>query len=215
MIFWILLSIISLSVMAVLIWPLIRYSSKIAAMALVSLPIVAILLYQHWGSYAEVKQAGLIRERLVSVKQQIAQEGSRRSLIKQFESHLQAKPDSAQGWYLLGKLYLSENELAKAVDAFSKANKLQANNPEIMLALAEAKFLVHQSLDVEAKALLKAVLAKEPNAVGAYSLLAIDAYNRRLYKDAVAYWEKLLPFYPPESEEVKKVLELIAKAQAA
>ena len=59
------------------------------------------------------------------------------------------------------------------------------------------------------------ILAIEPNAVGAYNLLAIDAFNRREFKDAIVYWEKLLTFYTPGREEVKNVLDLIAKAQAA
>ncbi len=223
MMFWIVISIISLIVIAVLLRPLLQQNTKeqklsrfSAILAVMSLPLFAILLYQQWGAYTEVKQASLIKTRLVEVKQQIAKDGSRQALIKQFEAHLHAKPDSAKGWYLLGKLYLGEDERAQAVDALAKSNILKPNDAETMLALAEAKFLLHQQkLDPEAKALLKSVLAIEPNAVGAYNLLAIDAFNRREFKDAVANWEKILTFYPPGSEEVKKVLELIAKAQAA
>ena len=218
MIFWIAISLVSLIAIAVLLRPLLQKKSKeiFAAILVISLPVFAILLYQKWGAYTEVKQASLIKTRLAEVKQQIATDGSRQALIKQFEAHLHANPDSAKGWYLLGKLYLGEGERAQAVDALAKSNTLKPDDAETMLAFAEAKFLHNeQKLDPEAQTLLKSVLTIEPNAVGAYNLLAIDAFNSRKFKEAVVYWEKILTFYPPGSEEVKSVLELIAKAQAA
>ncbi|MDQ2994217.1 MAG: hypothetical protein M3R00_04630 [Pseudomonadota bacterium] len=213
MMFWIIITIVCIAVTAFLLGSLWRTR---AALVLLSVPIAAVLFYQQWGAYPDVRHATLIKQRLGEVKQQIAHDGSRRTLIKQFEEHLKIKPDSAKGWYLLGKLYLSEGQKTEAVNALTKANTLNAKDPETMLALAEALFWRNQQkLDGTARTLLQRVIAKEPTAVGAYHLLAIDAYNRGDFKIAVVYWEKVLPLYPQGSEEVKKILDLIARAQRA
>jgi cytochrome c-type biogenesis protein CcmH/NrfG len=44
--------------------------------------------------------------------------------IAQIESKLAKNPQDAQGWYILGKLYLSKNEEAKAQAAFAKSREL-------------------------------------------------------------------------------------------
>lgn len=45
--------------------------------------------------------------------------------IAQIENKLAKNPQDAQGWAILGKLYLSKNEEAKAQAAFAKAKKLE------------------------------------------------------------------------------------------
>jgi len=46
-------------------------------------------------------------------------------LITELQTHLQADPNSSKGWYLLGKLYLSQNRIHEANAAFAKAQALE------------------------------------------------------------------------------------------
>ncbi len=45
-------------------------------------------------------------------------------LISELQTHLQIDPNSSRGWYLLGKLYLSQGRVAEANAAFAKAETL-------------------------------------------------------------------------------------------
>lgn len=46
-------------------------------------------------------------------------------LITELQAHLQVDPNSSKGWYLLGKLYLSQNRITEANAAFAKAEALK------------------------------------------------------------------------------------------
>ena len=46
-------------------------------------------------------------------------------LIIEIQAHLKIDPNSSKGWYLLGKLYLSQNRIAEANAAFAKAHALE------------------------------------------------------------------------------------------
>lgn len=46
-------------------------------------------------------------------------------LIQEMQVHLQKDPESREGWYLLGKLYLSQNRTTEAAEAFAKAGVLK------------------------------------------------------------------------------------------
>lgn len=43
-------------------------------------------------------------------------------LITEIQAHLQVDPTSREGWYLLGKLYLSQNRIQDANAAFARAS---------------------------------------------------------------------------------------------
>jgi cytochrome c-type biogenesis protein CcmH len=51
-------------------------------------------------------------------------------LISEIQTHLKADPTSYEGWYLLGKLYLSQNRIQEANNAFAKAQALEKNKAE-------------------------------------------------------------------------------------
>jgi cytochrome c-type biogenesis protein CcmH/NrfG len=127
---------------------------------------------------------------------------------------LSERPDSAQGWYLLGRLYISQAEFTKAVLAFRKANQLTPQQPPIMMAYAESLFLTHgKRLTPLASQLLHQILLKTPNNLEVLNLLAVDAYNKQQFLAAVNYWEQLVYFLDPASKDAKVILQAIATAQ--
>jgi cytochrome c-type biogenesis protein CcmH len=221
--FWFIISGICLLALIILLWPLkktFKHSLKSSGSLIlvltlsVLIPLSAFLLYGHWGAYSQVQQAAFVQQRVAAVKADISQTGSRQHLITEFEEHLRDKPKNAKGWYLLGKLYLQDGRVKEATAALEKSNQRQPNQPETMLALAEALFRDNKNaLSPHARILLLKVLKISPDATLALNLLAIDVYNKGQYNQAVSYFERLLPYYPPESEEGKRLLAVIAKAQ--
>ncbi len=197
---------------------ILRKKPQSSALLLISVvvlvPLLSVLLYAHWGSYRQVQQAKQVQTHLAEVKASINRSGSRQTLISEFEQHLREKPQDAKGWYLLGKLTLRDGRVQEAIKALRQSNALKPNDPEILLALAEALMVANNNvLTPESQVLLEKVLEFSPNAIEALNLLAIHVYNKRQYNQAVSYFERLLPFYPPESEEGQRLLKIIARAQ--
>lgn len=219
MIFWIGIIFLITTAFGIILWPFSRtlFSSKnflILIGIVVFIPALSGLLYYFWGGYDRVQQAALVQSRMAEMGDDIKGKASREKLIHEFEAHLEQNPQSAKGWYLVGKLYLHDQRTEEAVKALQKSYKLNPVDVDTLLALAQALFIQHHnSLNPEAHALLLEVLKKAPESPVALTLLGTDAYNKHQYNQALSYFEKLLPYYSPESEDGAKLLEIIAQAQ--
>jgi cytochrome c-type biogenesis protein CcmH/NrfG len=132
------------------------------------------------------------------------------SLIQQMEAHLQKNPTSSEGFYLLGRLYLSQQNFSKAYVAFEKANQLKPHDEKILFNEAQSLWALH---DARAKAILVQVIKLNPDNDAAMNLYAIMAYQEGAYEKAIKIWEDLSEKYADDSEERKIFLAAIAKAQ--
>jgi cytochrome c-type biogenesis protein CcmH/NrfG len=128
---------------------------------------------------------------------------------------LQQHPQSAQGYYLLGELELKLAHEADGLRDLAKAHALEPHQTGYTTAYVGAFFFTHHNqLTEETRRLLQDVLMKEPLNVDAQTLLALDAYNRKDYKAAIAHWEVLLKVFPVGSPEADEVLKALAKAHS-
>lgn len=186
---------------------------SILMLLLVALPVLAMALYLHWGSSEQLNQYYQQQQNKQTVNKTIQQLGSPQQVIKKLEAQLQAHPD-AKGWYLLGRLYMSQSLFAQAVEAFAKANQLKPNDAQTILQYAEAQLLAQHNLSAQAKAWIEKVLAQQPNNAEAANILAIAAYQQADYQQAIDRWEQLLAHFPAESDDGQKLLAAIARAQA-
>ena len=59
-------------------------------------------------------------------------------LIYALKSRLKDNPNSAQGWYLLGRVYASNQRVKEACDAYAKAQQLAPTDPKIKLNYAQS-----------------------------------------------------------------------------
>ncbi len=212
MIFWISLIILITLILSVIVWRL--KNRPVIFSLVVFVPFLSGLLYYTWGNYDRVQHAAMVQQRMAEMSDDIKGESSRKKLISEFEQHLREYPESAKGWYLVGKLYLHDQRVDEAVKALQKSYKLNSEETDTQLALSQALFLQHNNrLDPQAEDLLKKVLKKVPESPVALTLLGTDAYNKHQYNQALSYFEKLLPYYSPDSEDGAKLLEIIAQAQ--
>lgn len=105
-------------------------------LALTSLAIVVFsgIVYYYWGASSAVAKQ-------VAYSKLQSEIGSPEQLILRMQAHLSTHPESAQGWYLLGKVYLSLGRYTEARDALAKASQLQPDQPEYLLNYQKAKQL--------------------------------------------------------------------------
>lgn len=181
---------------------------------LLFIPLLTIPLYLHWGDSQQLEKRLADRRRQQQINQFMAQFKNPQQVIDQLKQRLSQQPNSAQGWYLLGRLYFTSGKMPQAVDAFAKANQLKANDVTIMLQYTQALYFYQkQSLAGKAEQLIHKVLAEQPNNPMAINLIAVNAYQHQDYQTAIKYWEKLLALFPEQSKNKQIIVEAIAKAR--
>ncbi len=180
----------------------------------VLLPAAGLALYHYWGFSSQLNNYYAIQARTKEVKAEVAKLGTPQKVVETLQKRLKQNPDSARGWYLLGKIYFGMREYEKSVDVLSKSNELKPNDPETMLALAQSLFFANkQVLTPRAQALLDKVLKATPNNHGAMNLIAVNAFIQHNYPLAIKNWEILLADTSPDSETGKYLMSMIAQAQ--
>lgn len=169
-------------------------------------PLAATLLYWHWGNPNELftQHTSIIQnQKLPDVTQ----------VIQQLQQHLAKEPNSAEGWYLLGRLYASQEKYLEATQAFTKANALQPNQMNILINYAASLFMLHPVDNQKIAILLKQALTRDPQNDAVLNLMAINFYQQQQYDKAISIWEKLSEKYPPDTNDGKALLKAIATAQ--
>lgn len=186
-----------------------------AMIILILLPVIAIALYQHWGAYEKLKNYEEMQNRLSTLNQVLATGNKAQTLIHLLKNRLKQDPDSAQGWYLLAKIYLSENQFQPAADAFTNASKLKPDNMELVIARAQALYFASgKKMTAEVKNLIDQVLKQQPNNPNALNLLAVNAYMQKDYQTALDDWQKILLLLPPDSAQRTEVIKMMNDARA-
>lgn len=178
----------------------------------IALPLFSIIFYLYNGNSQLLSKTFTAQKEaaeIIAVRKSL---GKPQHVIETLQQHLAKNPNSAEGWYLLGRLYFTQQEYSKSVNAFEKAYTLNKKNPDILFQYAQALYLTEHSLNGKPAALLKQLLALQPTNALAINLLAVAAFNEKHYQHAILYWEKLLPYYSPESADGKALLDAIARA---
>lgn len=170
------------------------------------LTICASLGYWQWGSWQNVTEY---------TQQQIALKSFKnpQDLIDKLKQHLNDDPSSARGWFLLGRLYSSQDQWPQALEAFNRAHLLEPDNEQITVNYAQSLWQTnHQVFNATIRGLFQSLLKKNPNQPDSLSMLAIDAFQDHAYQRAIDYWTHLLTLVPPNSVEAKAIRRAINKA---
>ncbi len=218
--FWI-YAIALLAIPAVIIsWPLLMGAAreKITGLFVVlMLPLSGVLMYQVIGTPEAIHLPSL------PVAQQSAQQQSAHSaeggqmdeLVAALQQRMNENPDDPEGWLILGRSLKSMQRYAEAETALSNANRMIPNNPMIMVELAETLLFNsgQAEVSVEARQLLEAALAIDPNQQKGLWIMGMASAQEGDDSQALAYWTKLLALLEPESGPYQAVSEQIGMAQ--
>lgn len=145
--------------------PLLRRRAWVA-FAVVAILFVGITmgLYRHWGSGDEIFSQLVALQRHQDLTQQFASLGTTDEIIAKLKQGISQQPTNPEGWYLLGRVYFSTQQIPEAIRALGEANELKPHDPRIMVAYAMALFLSENSVaETKAKNLINEVLTAEPD----------------------------------------------------
>ena len=155
-----------------------------------SVPLAATALYLGLGE----PDAALLAEApramgLDPGKDRIELDGWRALLGKR----VQVRPDEAGSWFLLGHIYMTDQDYAAAAAAFAKVHDLLGDEAGIDVSWLQARYLAADGrLDAEGAALAERILARTPNQSTALEILALDAYGRADFPAAAALFNRAL-----------------------
>ena len=134
----------------------------------------------------------------------------------ELRAKLQRSPNHPEGWLLLGQAYTAMNRPADARDAYGYALKLKPDDPDIMVAYAEADAQARTDHRLEGKTrkLLERAVALAPDHQRGLWLLGISDYQLGHFGEAATHWKHLLGLLPPGSKITAAVNGQLAMAQA-
>jgi cytochrome c-type biogenesis protein CcmH len=214
---WVLLSVlIGLTCLAagLIIYPLRRH----LAASLILIPFIFVMAftgYYSWGSFSIWRDYLQGQEKQEQAKALLQSIKTPKELIDKLRARLEDSPKSAKGWYLLGRLYSSQNEQGNAVEAFAKAYELNPKEERYGVNYVHSLWQVqHRQFTEQVIKILNDLLKNNPNQPDVLALFAMEAYEKHAYKEAISYWERLLKQASPRSEEAKAIRKAIVKAEA-
>ncbi len=136
-------------------------------------------------------------------------------MVTALTTRLEQAPDDSQGWYLLGRTYMTMNEYDKAVGAFERLYQLVNNEPSVMLALADATSMANGGdLTGRPTELVRKAVELAPNDPTALWLVGMAEDQAGNYQTAIDHWSKLQGLLPEDPESIKRVTDLISGARA-
>ena len=176
----------------------------------VLLPVLTLGLYFAIGS-PQLINGATAQQQVASGHGEAAGQQSVEQMVQSLAERLKQEPENAEGWFLLGRSLMSMSKYGDAAKAFEVVDKLQPDNPPVMLALANAVAMAQNGkIGGRPEHLVNRALALDPTSTTALWLAGIAAEERGDYKLALEHWSKAEPTLKPADQQ-----ELRARMQAA
>ena len=175
----------------------------------VAVPVSAALLYMHLGN-----PQALIAPKHPPLDASSVTIEQFQAMTSKLAAKLEKNPNDPVGWTMLGRAYKALERYPDAIKAFEQAEKLDANNPDVLVEHAETIGLAHRgNLEGEPTRLLERALKIAPNNEKALTLIGAAAFGRNDYATAIRYWERLSATVAPDSELGRALASGIAEAR--
>ncbi len=171
------------------------------AATVVLLPLLAIGLYYKLGSQEATKLAASATPEAPTLSdKQIL------SMVDSLAEKMQQNPNDAEGWMLLGRSQNALGRFAQAAQAFERANQLAPNNAQLLADYADSLAMAQGgNLDGKPFELVQQALKADAKNQKALAIAGTAELNRRNFKTALGYWERLHKLLPEGSEDQKEV----------
>ncbi|MGB3936849.1 MAG: c-type cytochrome biogenesis protein CcmI, partial [Burkholderiales bacterium] len=137
------------------------------------------------------------------------------ALVEKLAARMERTPDDAEGWMLLGRSRSSLGQYDKAAVAYARASRLLPKDADVLADYADALAMAQgRSLEGEPGKLIQRALALDPNHVKSLALAGTLELDRRNYRGAIDYWERILKVVPADSTFARSVSGSIEEARS-
>ena len=179
--------------------------------AMIAIPILTISLYLMLG-----KPGGLdTQHRTAGVDQpQAVTQEQINAMVANLAKKLEAKPDDAEGWAMLGRSYATMRRYGDASAAYARAAALLPSNAQLLADYADVLAMNNgRSMQGEPENIIKQALKADPNNIKALALAGTAAFQRQDYRHAIEWWQKLLKLVPADSPMALSINASVSQAQ--
>jgi cytochrome c-type biogenesis protein CcmH len=171
-------------------------------------PIAALLLYFAVGNPAALAPGAAAGDGHGITREQI--EG----MVERLATRMKENPEDAEGWVMLGRSYAVIDRHAEAAVAYANAVKRSEPDAQLLADYADALAMAQgRNLRGEPERLIAQALKVDPRNVKALMLAGTVAFEKKDFKGAIAYWERILKVTPPDSPIADSVRDSIADAR--
>jgi cytochrome c-type biogenesis protein CcmH len=181
-----------------------------------ALPLVATVFYLKVGDLKAISKSAADAANPVSgtassnpSSQQI--EANVAALAKRLETN----PSDGRGWSMLARSYTSMEKYTEASNAYAKATALAPNDADLLAEYAFANAMANgRRLQGKSLELVNQALKLDPENVKALELAGSAAFQAKDYKQAIAYWQRLLKKMPRDSEVAEALNKRLEEAKS-
>ncbi|WP_043310532.1 c-type cytochrome biogenesis protein CcmI [Pseudomonas sp. ML96] len=162
-----------------------RLGKALPLLIALAIPGLAFGLYWHWGASQE----------LTAMQERPTMD----QMTARLEQAVKDNPESAEAWYFLARMYMSEGRASEAARAYEQAVRIAGRQPELLGQWAQALYFAgDKQWSAQLQALTDEALKLDPAEVTSLGLLGIAAFEDERFNDAIDYWQRLLAQMPAE-----------------
>ena len=173
----------------------------------VAVPLLAVGLYARLGN-----TAGLAPQ---AAAQPAVTEADVVAMVEKLAQRMQAQPDDAKGWLMLGRSYAALQRFPDSAKAYARAAALTPNDAQLLVDYADVLAAVAQSAAGEPTKLITRALQIDPGNLKALALAGSAAFERKDFAGAITYWTQARATAPAGSEFAQGLDSSLAEARAA
>ena len=179
-----------------------------------AVPLAAVLLYLQLGNLTALEP----QAQTAAVPQGHAGGDTTAATMEQLVAGLAAKlqqePQNAEGWFMLGRSYMSMSRYAEAAEAFKRVHELVGDEPTVLLRYADALAMA-QGGKIAGKPfeLIQRALQLKPDDTTGLWLAGLGYEELGEYEQAVQHWRKLETMVQNDPAAQNEVRTLIARAE--
>ena len=175
-------------------------------------PLAAVLLYLQLGTPSALQP---------QVQSAAPQEGhasgdmaTMEQLVAGLAAKLEEEPENAEGWFMLGRSYMSMGRYPEAAEAFKRVLNLVGDEPAVLLRYADALAMARGGqMAGEPFELVKRALQLKPDDTTGLWLAGLGYEEQGQYEQAVQHWRKLETMMQDDPASLNEVRNLIARAE--
>ena len=177
-------------------------------------PLVAVLLYLQLGTPAALQPGAQTAALPPGHAGGDTSAATMEQLVAGLAAKLQQEPQNAEGWFMLGRSYMSMGRYPEAANAFKQVLNLVGDEPAVMFRYADALAMAQGGkLAGEPFALIKRALELSPDDKTGLWLAGLGYEEQGEYEQAVKHWRKLEMMLQDDPASQNEVRNLIARAE--
>jgi cytochrome c-type biogenesis protein CcmH len=167
----------------------------------VLVPLFALLLYLQTGNPDALAPGDTHGDASVT-PEQIEQ------MVTRLAARLEANPDDANGWKMLGRSSYALGRFGESVKAYARAAQLSSDDAGLYADYADALAMSQgRRIDDQVLVLINQALKINPDHLKALALAGSAAYDRQDYPAAVTYLERMQRQIPPDTPVGRLIAE--------